>query len=135
MSVISPAPISPALAVTKAQRRKDPAIQAQYKAVSRTYYRLSGYIFPALLLLRLPLLVLSLRKDFFQLPHPPYYAANKELLVLSSERGAFGNRVVVADNLKEGYRVLRSDHSLLGGRWVRRVPQADAASRVELGDS
>lgn len=135
MSIVSPAPVSPALAVTKAQRRKDAAVQAQYKAVSRTFYRLSGYIFPALLVLRLPLLITSLRRDMFQLPRPPYYAANKELLVLSSELGAFGNRVVVADNLKEGYRVLRSDHSLLGGRWVRRVPQADSETRVDLGDS
>lgn len=53
--------------------------------------------------------------------------------MLSSEQSRTG-RVVVGDNLKDGYRFLRCDHSILGGRWFRER-EVNGEKTVELGDS
>ncbi|KAE8537907.1 hypothetical protein D1P53_005968 [Cryptococcus gattii VGV] len=63
----------------------------------------------------------------------PYVTAHGELRVLSSEQSLTG-RVVVGDNLKDGYRFLRCDHSILGGRWFRER-ENNGEKTVELGDS
>ncbi|KAL0250486.1 hypothetical protein I308_102664 [Cryptococcus tetragattii IND107] len=63
----------------------------------------------------------------------PYVTAHGELRVLSSEQSLTG-RVVVGDNLKDGYRFLRCDHSILGGRWFRER-EVNGEKTVELGDS
>lgn len=90
-----------------------------------------------ILFLRLPLLVLALRQQIFLRPpgerSDPYVTAHGELRVLSSEQSLTG-RVVVGDNLKEGYRFLRCDHSILGGRWFRER-EINGEKTVELGDS
>lgn len=41
---------------------------------------------------------------------------------------------MVGDNLKDGYRFLRCDHSILGGRWFRER-ENNGEKTVELGDS
>ncbi|OXB39897.1 hypothetical protein J007_00319 [Cryptococcus neoformans] len=90
-----------------------------------------------ILFLRLPLLVLALRQQIFLRPPgqktDPYVTAHGELRVLSSEQ-SFTGRVVVGDNLKDGYRFLRCDHSILGGRWFRER-ENNGEKTVELGDS
>jgi hypothetical protein len=89
--------------------------------------------FPLLLLLRLPLLILALRQQIYLRPTPPYIAANGQIRVLSSEKGITG-QVVVAENLRDGYRFLRCDASLLGGKWMRTVQDGGRSSTI-LGDS
>lgn len=54
--------------------------------------------------------------------------------MLSSEQSFTGRVVVVGDNLKDGYRFLRCDHSILGGRWFRER-ENNGEKTVELGDS
>nr|XP_019001214.1 uncharacterized protein I203_06410 [Kwoniella mangroviensis CBS 8507]OCF64675.1 hypothetical protein I203_06410 [Kwoniella mangroviensis CBS 8507] len=94
--------------------------------------------FPLLLLVRIPLLILALRQQVFLRPslNEPYLTANGTLRLISSERSLTG-QVVVAENLKDGYRFLRCDHSILGGRWIREVDdrQAKGGKRTEQGDS
>ncbi|WWC62022.1 uncharacterized protein I303_104609 [Kwoniella dejecticola CBS 10117] len=96
--------------------------------------------FPLLLLLRIPLLILALRQQVFLRPpstsHQPYVTANGDLRVISSERSITG-QIVVAENLKDGYRFLRCDHSILGGRWIREVEDKSRSDgkRVDMGDS
>nr|XP_019046368.1 hypothetical protein I302_05112 [Kwoniella bestiolae CBS 10118]OCF25298.1 hypothetical protein I302_05112 [Kwoniella bestiolae CBS 10118] len=94
--------------------------------------------FPLLLLLRIPLLILALRQQVFLRPplNEPYVTANGELRLISSERSLTG-QIVVAENLKDGYRFLRCDHSILGGRWIREVEDKKEKSgkRTEQGDS
>ena len=90
-------------------------------------------IFPILLLLRIPLLVLALRQQIFLRPSPPYIAANGQLRVLSSEMGLTG-QMVVAENIVDGYRFMRCNHSILGGRWIRQVTEGKG-KRTEMGDS
>ncbi|WWC94199.1 hypothetical protein V866_001039 [Kwoniella sp. B9012] len=94
--------------------------------------------FPLLLLFRIPLLILALRQQVFLRPslNEPYLTANGTLRLISSERSLTG-QVVVAENLKDGYRFLRCDHSILGGRWIREVDdrQAKGGKRIEQGDS
>ena len=51
-------------------------------------------------------------------PGAPLDRPLPELNILNSTQSLTG-RVMVADNLEYGYRFLRCDHSLLGGRWVR----------------
>jgi hypothetical protein len=107
------------------------------KSLSELTSRLPNEIFPLLVLLRLPLLVLALREQIFLHPVPPYLAANNTLRVLSSEKSVTG-QIVVAESLTNGYRFLRCDHSLLGGRWMREVPvvgKSVNATKTELGDS
>ena len=86
---------------------------------------------PILLLLRLPLLILAVRQQIFLRPTPPYYSANGTTRVLHSEKSITG-QIVVAEHLTRGYRFLRCDASLLGGRWMR--PGSDSQD-VDLGDS
>ncbi|WVQ67650.1 uncharacterized protein L199_005853 [Kwoniella botswanensis] len=94
--------------------------------------------FPLLLLFRIPLLILALRQQVFLRPslNEPYLTANGTLRLISSERSLTG-QVVVAENLKDGYRFMRCDHSILGGRWIREVAdrQAKDGKRIEQGDS
>lgn len=75
---------------------------------------------PLFLLLRVPILILALRAQLFAPRVPPYLAADDQLRVLSSARGLTG-QIVVAENLRDGYRFLRCDHSILGGKWFRKV--------------
>ena len=90
-------------------------------------------IFPILLLSRLPLLVLALRQQIFLHPKSPYVTSDDQLRVLSSEQSLTG-RIVVAENIRDNYRFLRCDHSILGGRWMRQVPHGEGI-RTVLGDS
>ncbi|EIW70359.1 hypothetical protein TREMEDRAFT_68014 [Tremella mesenterica DSM 1558] len=85
-----------------------------------------------LLAFRIPLILLALRTQFLR-PLPPYVAIEGNLRILSSERGITG-QVVVAENIKEGYRFLRCDHSTLGGRWVRHTPNK-SGENTQFGDS
>ncbi|WVO22090.1 uncharacterized protein IAS62_003415 [Cryptococcus decagattii] len=81
--------------------------------------------------------IYPLRQQIFLRPpserSDPYVTAHGELRVLSSEQSLTG-RVVVGDNLKQGYRFLRCDHSILGGRWFRER-EINGEKTVELGDS
>lgn len=86
---------------------------------------------PILLLLRLPLLILAVRQQVFLRPTPPYHAANGMTRVLHSEKSVTG-QIVIAEHLTAGYRFLRCDASLLGGRWMR--PGTEGRD-VDLGDS
>lgn len=90
-------------------------------------------VFPVLLLIRVPLLIVALQQQIFVHPTPPYLAANGQLRILSSIRSVSG-QIVVAENLREGYRFLRVDHSILGGRWIRKVPNKNG-TRTKIGDS
>ncbi|WWD17253.1 hypothetical protein CI109_101691 [Kwoniella shandongensis] len=114
-----------------------PSPQA-HPAIERLTALLPSQALPVLLLFRLPLLILALRQQIFLRPptSSPYITAHGELRVLSSERSLTG-QVVVAENLKDGYRFLRCDHSILGGRWIRDVPDKDSpeGKRTEIGDS
>lgn len=80
-----------------------------------------------------PLLVLALRQQIFLHPSPPHITAGGQLRVLSSEKSLTG-QIVVAENLRDGYRLLRRDHSILGGRWIRQVSNG-GKTRTDLGDS
>ncbi|WVF71495.1 hypothetical protein IAT40_006301 [Kwoniella sp. CBS 6097] len=108
------------------------------KALSRITTQLPRQAFPILLLLRIPLLILALRQQIFLRPPAgqPYVTANGDLRIISSERSLTG-QIVVAENLKDGYRFLRADHSILGGRWIREVSDQSATGgkRTEMGDS
>lgn len=74
---------------------------------------------------------LAIQRACFAFPRVPYLAASNDLRVLNATDSVSG-MVMVADNLKDGYRFLRCDHSLLGGRWLRR----DEDSKVsDLGDT
>lgn len=86
---------------------------------------------PLLFLLRLPLLIFAIRQQVFLRPSPPFFAAEGTLQVLHSAKSITG-QIVVGDNLADGYRYLRCDASLLGGRWTRPNPNG---SGVELGDT
>jgi hypothetical protein len=50
--------------------------------------------------------------------------------ILNSTRSITG-QIVVAENVEYGYRFLRCDHSLLGGRWAREGKDG----QTEFGDS
>lgn len=107
------------------------------KSLAELTSRLPSQFFPLLLAVRLPLLVLAIREQIFLHPPTPYLTANNTLRVLSSERSLTG-QIVVAEDLKNGYRFLRCDHSLLGGRWIREVPMPGKrknSTKTEMGDS
>jgi hypothetical protein len=117
--------ISTRLSLTK------PTSDALWSLVSK----LPRQIFPILLLLRLPLLIIALQQQVFQRPSAPYLAAKGQLQILSSARGVTG-QVVVGEELTRGFRFLRCDASILGGRWVRTTAGSrGGASRKDLGDS
>jgi len=86
---------------------------------------------PILLLLRIPLLVLAVRQQVFLRPTPPYISGDGQVRILHSEHSTSG-QIVVGEHLATGYRFLRCDASLLGGRWQR---NANNGTRVDLGDS
>ena len=96
---------------------------------------LTGYLprtaSPILLLLRLPLLILAVRQQVFLRPTPPYIAGNGGVRILHSVKSITG-QIVVGEHLETGYRFLRCDASLLGGRWQR---DAENRIRPDLGDS
>ena len=47
----------------------------------------------------------------------PYVHPNGSLKIISSTPSVTG-RIVVADDYARGFRILRADHSLLGGVWI-----------------
>lgn len=51
-------------------------------------------------------------------PAVPYITLNGTLRILSSQRSTTG-QIVVADDLERGFRFLRADASILGGRWCK----------------
>ena len=63
------------------------------------------------------LLALALQSVFRNVKYP-IVSVKGGLRVLNSTQSVTG-RVVVAENIADGYRVLRCDHSLLGGRWIK----------------
>ncbi|WVO16164.1 hypothetical protein L204_103834 [Cryptococcus depauperatus] len=91
---------------------------------------------PLILFLRLPILILALRQHIYLRPtsSQSYVTARGELRVHTSERSITG-QIVVADNLRDGYRFLRCDHSILGGRWIREKEIDGGQKKVEMGDS
>lgn len=81
--------------------------------------------------LQLTTTVLAIQRACFAFPRVPYLAASNDLRVLNATDSVSG-LVMVADNLKDGYRFIRCDHSLLGGRWLRLDEDAEVN---ELGDT
>lgn len=65
---------------------------------------------------------------------PPYATPDGDLFVHRSVRGRTG-QVVVADNRRDGYRFLRVDNSLVGGRWFEYEKNAQGSYTPRLGDS
>jgi hypothetical protein len=63
------------------------------------------------------LLALALQSVFRNVKYP-IVSVKGGLRVLNSTQSVTG-RVVVAENIADGYRFLRCDHSLLGGRWIK----------------
>lgn len=61
-------------------------------------------------------------------PIPPYTAIDGAFRVLSSRRSVTG-QIVVAEDLQRGFRFLRADASILGGKWFE-----DPAKRGGLLD-
>ncbi|WVQ72461.1 hypothetical protein IAR50_002013 [Cryptococcus sp. DSM 104548] len=110
-----------------------PISPAARKALARAAHKLPRRALPLILFLRLPLLVLALRQQLFLRPSgalsEPYVTAHGELRILSSEMSLTG-RIVVADNLRDNYRFLRCDNSILGGRWIR-----ERDKKIEMGDT
>jgi hypothetical protein len=66
-------------------------------------------------------------------PAPPGAPADRPapaIKILNSTRSLTG-QIVVGENVEYGFRFLRCDHSLLGGRWVRK----DKDGQDEFGES
>lgn len=91
-------------------------------------------MFPVILLLRIPLLVLALRQQLFLRLTVQYLAESGDLRILLSEPSTTGH-IVVGEHLTGGYRFLRRDAEILGGRWSRQVRATDGQDPIELGDS
>lgn len=53
---------------------------------------------------------------------------------MHSEQSLTG-QIVIAENLKDGYRFMRCDHSILGGRWTREIPDGQGGTYTDMGDS
>ena len=70
------------------------------------------------------MLTVTVKRDFPILDH----ASN--IRILNSTQSSTG-RIVVGDDLSLGYRFLRCDHSLLGGRWI----QEKESGETKLGES
>jgi hypothetical protein len=96
--------------------------------------RLPRDVYPILIALRLPLLVLILRQQIYLHPIAPYVTADGSLRILHSEQSLTG-QIVIAENLRDGYRFMRCDHSILGGRWTREVPDGTGGTHTDMGDS
>ncbi|ODO09808.1 hypothetical protein I350_02025 [Cryptococcus amylolentus CBS 6273] len=110
-----------------------PISPAALKTLTKAARKLPRRALPLILFLRLPFLILVLRQQLFLRPSglssEPYVTARGELRILSSEMSLTG-RIVVADNLKDNYRFLRCDNSILGGRWIR-----ERNGKTEMGDT
>lgn len=126
--------------VTFAQRvqeyfmnRKD-LTPASRKKFANLASRLPRDVYPILIALRLPLLVLILRQQIYLHPIAPYVTADGSLRILHSEQSLTG-QIVIAENLRDGYRFMRCDHSILGGRWTREVPDGTGGTHTDMGDS
>jgi hypothetical protein len=113
--------------------RPTPSSQTS-KAIQSLTKFLPTEAFPLVLLLRLPILILALRKQIFLHPSPPFTISSLQTRILSSERSLSG-QIVVSDNLEAGYRYLRCDHSMLGGRYMRQTPDRQGDLKTQLGDS
>jgi hypothetical protein len=66
----------------------------------------------------------------YRRPEYPILHQAANIRILNSTQSITG-RIVVGDNLSLGYRFLRCDHSLLGGRWIKE----NEAGKQMLGDS
>jgi hypothetical protein len=113
--------------------RKDLAPPTRKKSANLAM-RLPRDVYPVLIALRLPLLVLILRQQIYLHPVTPYVTADGSLRILHSEQSLTG-QIVVAENLRDGYRFMRCDHSILGGRWTREVPDGQGGMYTDMGDS
>lgn len=115
------------------RNRKDlpPASRKQFINIAA---RLPHDLYPLLILLRLPLIVLVLRQQLYLHRVPPYVIEDGTLRILHSEQSLTG-QIVIADNVRDGYRFMRCDHSILGGRWTREVPDGKGGSQMDMGDS
>ncbi len=74
--------------------------------------------------------LLAVQRHLFALPSTPYTAIPGRLRILHAAHSVTG-LVVVGENIKDGYRFLRCDHSLLGGRFLGKTQGLG----TELGDS
>jgi hypothetical protein len=88
--------------------------------------------YPLFLLLRLLLLILALQHQIFSRSAMPYTTG--QVRILASGKGDTG-RMVVGESLSGGYRYLRVDDAVVGGRWIRQVSDGQNGTRTDLGDS
>ncbi|WWC89273.1 uncharacterized protein L201_004194 [Kwoniella dendrophila CBS 6074] len=133
-SSTTPFPTKVNTLITKSLKLSD----KQAKKTAKVTKILPRQAFPLLLLLRIPLLILALRQQIFLRPplDKSYITSDGELKIISSRKSLTG-QIVVAENLKDGYRFLRCDHSILGGRWIREVNDNSikGGKRTDMGDS
>jgi hypothetical protein len=113
--------------------RKD-LTPATRKKFANLASRLPRDLYPILILVRLPLLVLILRQQLYIHPVTPYVISDGSLRILHSEQSLTG-QIVIGENLKDGYRFMRCDHSILGGRWTRDIPDGSGGMIKDMGDS
>jgi len=113
--------------------RKD-LTPATRKKFANLASRLPRDLYPILILIRLPLLVLILRQQLYIHPVTPYVISDGSLRILHSEQSLTG-QIVIGENLKDGYRFMRCDHSILGGRWTRDIPDGSGGMVKDMGDS
>jgi hypothetical protein len=113
--------------------RKDltPATRSKFANLAS---RLPRDLYPILILIRLPLLVSILRQQLYIHPVTPYVIPDGSLRILHSEQSLTG-QIVIGENLKDGYRFMRCDHSILGGRWTRDIPEGSGGMVKDMGDS
>ncbi|KDQ17982.1 hypothetical protein BOTBODRAFT_29296 [Botryobasidium botryosum FD-172 SS1] len=61
--------------------------------------------------------------------HPPYpYTTGDGSVKILARSQSVTGMIVVAESMKDSYRYLRCDHSILGGRWIIRAPFGDKLS-------
>lgn len=113
--------------------RKD-LTPATRKKFANLASRLPRDLYPILIFIRLPLLVLILRQQLYIHPVTPYVISDGSLRILHSEQSLTG-QIVIGENLRDGYRFMRCDHSILGGRWTRDVPDGSGGMVKDMGDS
>jgi len=113
--------------------RKD-LTPATRKKFANLASRLPKDLYPILILIRLPLLVLILRQQLYIHPVTPYVIPDGSLRILHSEQSLTG-QIVIGENLRDGYRFMRCDHSILGGRWTRDIPDGKGGMIKDMGDS
>lgn len=130
----STSPITFAQRVSQYYLSRKDLTPATRKKFANLALRLPKDLYPVLILIRLPLLVLILRQQLYLHPVTPYVIADGSLRILHSEQSLTG-QIVIAENLKDGYRFMRCDHSILGGRWTRDVPDGKGGLIKDMGDS